>query len=100
MFERAIVRTPGKNIINGLTTADLGLPDYQKEEFKKFNILEIDEDESYAANCVWVNDRVLIPKGYPKTRITIEKAGYSVKEVDVSEFRKLDGGLRCLSLRF
>lgn len=71
-----------------------------KDEFQKFNILEIDEDESYAANCIWVNDRVLIPKGYPKARQTIENAGYSIKEIDVSEFRKLDGGLSCLSLRF
>ena len=71
-----------------------------KEEFKEFNLLEIAEDESYAANCIWVNDRVLIPKGYPKARETILGAGYTVIEVEVSEFQKLDGGLSCLSLRF
>ena len=71
-----------------------------KEEFQKFNILAIDEDENYAANCIWVNDRVLIPKSYPGARQTIQEAGYSIIEVDVSEFRKLDGGLSCLSLRF
>ena len=69
-------------------------------EFNKFNIIEIPEDESYAANCVWINDKVLIPKGYPITRQKITDAGYPVIEVDVSEFRKLDGGLSCLSLRF
>ncbi len=71
-----------------------------KEEFKKFNILEIEEEESYAANCIWVNDSVLVPKGYPKAKEIIKNAGYEVKEIDVSEFRKLDGGLSCLSLRF
>ncbi len=71
-----------------------------KEEFQKFNILKIDIDERYAANCIWINDRVLIPKGYPKARETIESAGYTMKEIDVSEFRKIDGGLSCLSLRF
>lgn len=71
-----------------------------KEEFSKYNILEIDEDESYAANCIWINDRVLIPAGYPKARKKIEQAGYSTIEIDLSEFRKLDGGLSCLSLRF
>ena len=30
MFKGAIVRTPGKNVIDGLTTAELGRPDYQK----------------------------------------------------------------------
>jgi len=69
-------------------------------EFERFHIIEIPEEESYAANCVWVNDRVLIPKGYPETRRKIMDAGYAVIEVDVSEFRKLDGGLSCLSLRF
>ena len=71
-----------------------------KEEFQKFNILKIEKDESYAANCIWVNDMVLMPKGYPKARETVEDAGYLIREVDVPEFRKLDGGLSCLSLRF
>jgi len=30
MYKRAIVRTPGESMIRGLTTADLGLPDYKK----------------------------------------------------------------------
>ena len=71
-----------------------------RAEFQGFNILEIDADESYAANCVWVNDRVLMPQGYPKARATLERAGYAIREIEVSEFRKLDGGLSCLSLRF
>lgn len=73
---------------------------FAKAEFQQFNILRIDAGESYAANCIWVNDRVLIPKGYPKAKETIENAGYPTIEVDVTEFRKLEGGLSCLSLRF
>ncbi len=69
-------------------------------EFEKFNIIEIPENESYAANCIWINDTVLIPKGYPVARQKIKDAGYQIIDVDVSEFRKLDGGLSCLSLRF
>ena len=71
-----------------------------KEEFLNFNILEIPEEESYAANCIWVNDKVLLPKGYPIAREIIKDAGYPIVEVDTSEFQKLDGGLSCLSLRF
>ena len=62
-------------------------------EFKKFNRIIIDELESYAANCIWVNGIVLVPMGYPKTKSAIERAGYKVLELDVSEYRKLDGGL-------
>lgn len=71
-----------------------------KPEFQKFNILKIEEAESYAANCVWVNGAVLIAGGYPNAKRTIENAGYPTIELDVSEFRKMDGGLSCLSLRF
>ena len=69
-------------------------------EFRKYNILEIHRDEAYAANCIWVNGTVLVPRGYPRARKIIREAGYPVIELDVSEFRKLDGGLSCLSLRF
>ncbi|MCB1044729.1 MAG: N(G),N(G)-dimethylarginine dimethylaminohydrolase [Acidobacteria bacterium] len=71
-----------------------------KPEFVPFSVLPVDEDEAYAANSIWINDKVMTPAGYPKTRALIEKAGYEAIEVEMSEFRKLDGGLSCLSLRF
>ena len=71
-----------------------------KQEFRKFNILKIDDDENYAANCVWINDHILIPKGFPKAKKTIGQEYNDIIEVNVSEFQKLDGGLSCLSLRF
>jgi dimethylargininase len=70
------------------------------KEFNKFKLIPVDEDESYAANSLWINGKVLVPSGYPKTRRSIEKAGYVTFVLDVSEFRKVDGGLSCLSLRF
>lgn len=71
-----------------------------KPEFQKYNILEVAPEEAYAANSVWINGKVLTPKGFPKTKALIESAGYEAVEVDVSEFQKIDGGLSCLSLRF
>ena len=71
-----------------------------KPDFARFNISEIATDEAYATNSVWVNDTILTPKGFPKTKFIIENLGYTIREVDVSEFQKLDGGLSCLSLRF
>ena len=72
----------------------------ENENFKKFDLIEVPENESAAANCIWVNDKVLLPKGYPITKQKIEEKGYQVIELDISEFAKLDGGLSCLSLRF
>ena len=69
-------------------------------EFQKFNLIIVDQEENYAANSLWINGNVLVPQGFPKTKKKIEQLGYNTIEVDVSEFRKLDGGLSCLSLRF
>lgn len=71
-----------------------------KDEFKFFTCLEVPEDEGYAANCIRVNDYVIVPEGFPKTKKMIEDAGLKVMTVDTFEYRKLDGGLSCLSLRF
>ncbi len=68
--------------------------------FAQYDFIEIPVEESYAANCIWVNDTVIIPLGYPLTKAKISNAGYRVLEVDVSEYKKLDGGLSCLSLRY
>lgn len=71
-----------------------------KPEFQKFNIVEIPEEEAYAANSIWVNDRVIMPSGYPTALAKVKALGYQVIEVDTSEFRKIDGGVSCMSLRF
>jgi dimethylargininase len=71
-----------------------------KPAFAEFDHIVIAADEAYAANCVWINNRVLVASGYPNTSKLIADLGYEVIELDVSEFRKLDGGLSCLSLRF
>jgi dimethylargininase len=69
-------------------------------EFRDFKRIEVAPDEAYAANCIRVNGYVLVPAGFPKTEARIRQAGLPIIVVDTSEFRKLDGGLSCLSLRF
>lgn len=63
-------------------------------------VITVEPEEAYAANCVRVNDTVLIAKGYPSFEMTLNSLGFKTLAVDVSEFRKMDGGLSCLSLRF
>lgn len=72
----------------------------EKSELADFNPLVISTDNAYSANSVWVNNRVLVPSGFPETSQAIAAMDYEVIELDVSEFQKLDGGLSCLSLRF
>jgi len=47
-----------------------------------------------------VNDTLIHPQGFPRTRQQLEPLGLRIVELDVSEARKMDGGLTCLSLRF
>ncbi|MDR1307422.1 MAG: hypothetical protein LBK74_07600 [Treponema sp.] len=70
-----------------------------KQEFASFDKTVIPR-EDYAANCLWINGTVILPAGFPKTEAIIRRLGWPVLPVDTSEFRKLDGGLSCLSLRF
>ena len=64
-----------------------------------FERVVVPADESYAGNTLWLNERAIVPKGFPKTRALIEELDVETVETDVSEFRKMDGGLTCLSLR-
>jgi dimethylargininase len=57
-------------------------------------------EERYAANCIRVNDCVLVAAGYPKFAEMLVTKRYNIVRVEMSEFRKMDGGLSCLSLRF
>lgn len=69
--------------------------------FNRYKCIEVPPEETYAANSIWVNGTVIVPKGYPVTIQKIKDAGDDqILTVDTSEFRKLDGGLSCLSLRF
>ena len=71
-----------------------------KPDFEKYNKVVIPEEEAYAANCIWVNGTVIVPEGYPTVLKAVQDLGYKTLVVDTSEYRKLDGGLSCLSLRF
>jgi dimethylargininase len=68
--------------------------------FAEYPAVEVPNDEAYAANCLSVGGRVLISAGYPRTRGLIEAAGFETIELEMSEFRKGQGSLTCLSKVF
>ena len=65
-----------------------------------YTLVRVDAEEDYAANCIRVNDRVLMAAGFPRLSARLRGLGYAVVELEMSEYRKMDGGLSCLSLRF
>ena len=70
------------------------------EALRAFNLIRVGEEESYAANCVRVNDRVLVAAGFPRLTAELRARGFDQLVLEMSEFQKMDGGLSCLSLRF
>lgn len=65
-----------------------------------YELLVTPGDEEYAANTLYVNGTLLTPAGFPGVRSLLDGLGLPVVELDMSETRKMDGGLTCLSLRF
>jgi dimethylargininase len=71
-----------------------------RAEFSKYDLVRVETGEEYAANCVRVNDHVLVAAGYPVLEGKLRELGYQTSALDMTEFQKMDGGLSCLSLRF
>jgi len=68
--------------------------------FTDYDQIIVPRSESYAANCLNLNGTIIVPAGFPQLLQKIRDRGYVIKEIEMSEFQKLDGGLSCLSIRF
>lgn len=73
---------------------------FDREEFRECEKIRVPTGEEYAANCIQVNDFVLVPAGFPRTAQAIKALGHEPIALEMCEFQKMDGGLSCLSLRF
>jgi dimethylargininase len=71
-----------------------------RDEFRGYELIHVDPGDEYAANCITVNGRVLIAAGYPRFEAKLRAFGCETIALEMSEFRKMDGGLSCLSLRW
>lgn len=71
-----------------------------RKEFSGYDLVHVNAEEAYAANCLVVNDRVLIAAAFPDLQRQLQRLDYKTIVLEMSEFQKMDGGLSCLSLRF
>jgi dimethylargininase len=65
-----------------------------------FRLLDVPENEPWAANVLQIGDAVLVQTVCPTTADLLEKAGYLVQPIDTSELAKAEAGLTCMSLLF
>ena len=67
--------------------------------FDGYRVINVADGEEASANAIRVNDYLIMPAGFPKTKAILEDHGYKVKVINNTECAKLDGGMSCLSLR-
>ncbi|HSO18108.1 MAG TPA: N(G),N(G)-dimethylarginine dimethylaminohydrolase [Desulfosarcina sp.] len=91
-----------KSSVNAVGTDVLAVtPEFaENTALAGFHRIVLPENEVYAANTLLINGHLIMPAGFPETRQKYAALQMPVIELDTSEFRKMDGGLTCLSLRF
>jgi len=71
---------------------------FDTRKLQEYEKIVVPKGEGYAADCLAINGTVLMAKGCPETKKIIESEGFSVEEIEMSEFRKGGGALTCLSI--
>ena len=79
-----------------LATAEIA----EHEALSGWEVVRSPDGEEYAANCIAVNGTLLVAAGFPETRALLGGLGFEIVPLDMSEYRKMDGGLSCLSIRW
>ena len=68
--------------------------------FSEFEVIEVPHEEWMAANILPVNQTVCMHSGFGETQRLLQRRGFDVRTVDISEFLKAEAGLTCMSLIF
>src|SRR6185436_1646155 len=104
MFTRAIVRPPAPNFSEGLTSADLGMPDHelalrQHEAYCAaleqcgLELIRLEADPNHPDSTFVEDTAVLIqtPLGagtHPRTRVVLTKPGAASRRDEVTNIKK------------
>jgi dimethylargininase len=70
------------------------------ESLTGFELLDVPVEEPAAANALLLNDVMIMPASFPRTHALIEKRGFRLRAIDVSELQKAEAGVTCTSLIF
>ncbi|MFN0085957.1 MAG: dimethylarginine dimethylaminohydrolase family protein [Blastocatellia bacterium] len=70
------------------------------EPFRGYRLIEVAADEPWAANILRIGATLIAQAGFPKTLERIRPHCEQIRLVDISEFRKAEAGLTCLSILF
>jgi dimethylargininase len=63
-------------------------------------VIDVAPAEPAAADVLAIGDTVIVPASFPETARRLERAGWHVLPIDVSELQKAEAGVTCMSLIF
>jgi len=66
--------------------------------FGGMEILPVDASEAWGASVLNAEGHLVMPAGFPQTARLLERRGFGVEILDLSELRKAEGGPTCLSI--
>ena len=76
-------------------------PDWvPREPFAAFELVAVDPREPHGANIVRAGGELIYSAVFPRTRERLDRLGFTVCAVDVSEIAKAEGAVTCCSLIF
>lgn len=67
-------------------------------DFGDTRMVEVDPAEPFAANALRLGENLVYPSAYPSTAERLRRQGLRLREVDVSELAKAEGGVSCCSV--
>lgn len=67
-------------------------------QFRGFDIIRV--EEPHGANALRIGEKILYSASYPRTRRLLEKRGFQVEVLDLSELEKAEAGVTCCSVIF
>jgi dimethylargininase len=90
-LKSAVTRVDNRTLLINRKWVDL-------ENFAGFDLIDVDESEPFAANCLPLGDSILFPAAFPKTAAKLAARGYKIRSVVVDELAKAEGAVTCCSL--
>ena len=70
------------------------------DQRREFDVVETPSGEEAAPNALRVNDLVFVGHRFLRTIELLDRRGYRVVPLEVTEIGKIDAGLSCMSLRW
>ena len=90
-LKTAVTRVNDKTLLINRRWVDI-------ENFEGYRLIEVDESEPFAGNCLPIGDAIIFPVEFPKTGAKLEAHAYKLKPISIDELAKAEGAVTCCSL--